>query len=373
MRLGIVGGRLQGTEAVYLAREAGYETVLVDRSSDVPAGGLAHETHVLDVVAEPARALAVLATCDLVLPACEDRATLGWLDHRLAERDIPLLFDPAAYDLTCSKLRSDRLFARVGVPHPLPWPACGFPAVVKPSGASGSRGVRVVASAGELEVARHALESQGHEVVIQQYVAGPSLSVEVVRYGGDTRVLLPTALEFDRSHDCARVTAPVEVSPVVLAGLRDTALRLAEALDLRGVMDVEVMVDGDVPRVIEIDARLPSQTPTAVYHACGLNLVEVLAQAFMDGRLPAGGCAVDRAVLYEHVRVAGGRAEVLGEHVMAGAGPLRLVPGFFGADVALTDRGCGEPWAATVICRGVTLSDCRRKAERARMAMAAAR
>ena len=42
--------------------------------------------------------------------------------------------------------------------------------------------------------------------------------------------------------------------------------------------------------------------------------------------------------------------EVLGEHVMGGAGPLRPVPGFFGADEALTDYAPGRAeWAATLI------------------------
>ena len=42
--------------------------------------------------------------------------------------------------------------------------------------------------------------------------------------------------------------------------------------------------------------------------------------------------------------------EVLGEHVMGGARPLRLVPGFFGADEALTDYAPGRAeWAATLI------------------------
>ncbi len=56
MRLAIVGGKLQGTEAAYLAGEAGYEVVLIDRRPDRPAAGLAAEVHVFDVTADPARA-----------------------------------------------------------------------------------------------------------------------------------------------------------------------------------------------------------------------------------------------------------------------------------------------------------------------------
>lgn len=35
--MGIVGGKLQGMEAVYLARRAGIRTLVIDRREDAPA------------------------------------------------------------------------------------------------------------------------------------------------------------------------------------------------------------------------------------------------------------------------------------------------------------------------------------------------
>src|SRR5665647_709377 len=66
------------------------------------------------------------------------------------------------------------------------------------------------------------------------------------------------------------------VAPGTLAAFNAAALRLAAGLGLNGLMDVEVMVRGAEPKVLEIDARLPSQTPTAVYWSSGLNSVELL-------------------------------------------------------------------------------------------------
>jgi 3-methylornithine--L-lysine ligase len=138
MKLAIVGGKLQGTEAVYLAAKAGYETVLFDRRPAPPAAGLADVQHVLDVTADEERTKALLLACDAVLPACEDDDTLAWLAAKLPAWGIPFLFDLDAYRVTSSKLASNRLFAELDVSRPLGWPACGFPAVVKPSTASGS-------------------------------------------------------------------------------------------------------------------------------------------------------------------------------------------------------------------------------------------
>jgi pyrrolysine biosynthesis protein PylC len=244
------------------------------------------------------------------------------------------------------------LFAALDVPRPLPWPECGFPAVVKPSEASGSEAVSVVGSAAELGEALAALERGGHVPVVQELVAGPSLSLEVIAARGRAFTLLPTALEFDAGYDCKRVTAPVECAPEVLASLDEAGRRLAHGVGLDGLMDVEVMVRGLEPKVIEIDARLPSQTPTAVYHCCGVNMVQLLVELLVEGREPQVDLTPKAGVVYQHVRAIRGAIEVVGEHALAHARPLARRAGFFGASEVLTDYVDGAPeWVATMIFR----------------------
>jgi len=388
VRLAVVGGKLQGTEAVYLARTAGYETVLVDRREGRPAAGLADRVVVLDVTADEAASRAVLGVCDAVLPACEDDATLAWLDAHVPAWGVPLLFDLAAYRVTSSKLASNRLAADLGVQGPRPWPGCGLPAVVKPSSASGSEGVAVVRDEAGLAAARERLEAAGHEVVVEEYVAGPSLSIEVLAAGGRAVPLQTTGLEFDEGYDCKRVVAPVgeaaagetpaAASPTgssdwsrsvpagTLAALDDMAVRLAEGLGLAGLMDVEVMVAADGPRLLEIDARIPSQTPTAVLWSSGLNLLEGLVSCVKRGAPPPVDRVPRRACVYQHVHAESGALKVLGEHVMGSARPLQLVEGFHGADEALTDYVAGAPrWSATLICTGATVAEAQERADAA--------
>ena len=384
MRLLIVGGKLQGTEAAYLAAKAGWETVLVDRHDAPPAAGLADMHVIADITADEARARTLATSCDAVLPACEDETTLAWLAARVPQWGVPFLFDLDAYRVTASKLASRRMFATLDVPRPAAWPSGGLPAVVKPSTASGSEGVVVAHDETELEAARGELEAAGHDVVIEEYVPGPSLSIEVLAWGGRAVPLQVTGLEFDAAYDCKRVVAPVgeaaEGSPAavgldgachwdaavgagVLEALDAAALRIALGLRLNGLMDVEVMVGGPEPKVLEVDARLPSQTPTAVYWSSGLNIVELLAETARVGVPPAVDRTARRAAVYQHVRASGGLLEVLGEHVMGSAGPLKLVPGFFGADEALTDYAPGRrEWAATLIVAAATTSEARRRA-----------
>ena len=295
--------------------------------------------------------------------------------------------------------------------------------MVKPNVGSGSAGVEVVWSKPELALARARLAAQGAAAVVEEFVAGPSLSVDMVSFGGETadagadlaRVRQGLGLQAGGRAGPGAAVDPASqgggsdvVSASTLEALDEAARRLAGAVGrvepatvpglqheprgLCGVMDVEAMVPADgVPRVIEIDARLPSQTPACAFHASDVNLIEVLATAFAAGAVPpalAGGrpaaTAARRGAVYEHVLVADGRVQVLGEHVVGAAGPLRRYDGLWGADVVLTDgpverpvaRGVvvldevraaragapSERWVAVIMTRGETASEARSRA-----------
>ena len=113
MRLAVVGGKLQGTEAAYLAGEAGYEVVLIDRRPGAPGGRPGRRGPRLRRDHRPgARPRPCLLSCDAVLPACEDDRALAFLASFVPGIGVPLLFDLDAYAVTQSKLRSNALFER---------------------------------------------------------------------------------------------------------------------------------------------------------------------------------------------------------------------------------------------------------------------
>jgi pyrrolysine biosynthesis protein PylC len=146
------------------------------------------------------------------------------------------------------------------------------------------------------------------------------------------------------------------------------AVTLAEAVGLSGIMDVEAILHEGHLKVLEIDARFPSQTPIAVYHSTGINMVQGLARIF-DGQgtreavsaptLPTGGSVL------EHIRVRHGQLSVCGEQIMAEDGPLHLEADFFGADEALTSHAPGKhEWVATLMVKGSDLEDAREGRDR---------
>lgn len=361
-RIGLVGGVLQGVEAAYLAREAGYHVTVIDRNPEVPALALAHQAHVFDVRKEPARFRKLLLAMDAILPATEEKETLDFLADISQEVGRIFLHDPSAYAISSSKVRSNTFFSNHNIPVPKKWPDCHFPLIVKPSGASGSHGVHVVEDRRVFEsVLSQIKQHYGEEIVIEAYQNGPSLSLEVIAQQGRGVGYLITELEFDDRLDCKRVYAPSRGCRDVNENLERISLDIARHLKLNGLMDVEVIVhsqDGSLV-VLEMDARFPSQTPMAVYHASGINLLDEWVKVHVRGQpvgpvIPGPGCA-----WLEHVFVQESRLEFIGETRLPPWSQVQVWPSgsFFGATLALTDYQVGKKFfKSTLIFTGADWS-----------------
>jgi len=355
MRLCIVGGGLQGMEAAYLAKRAKIETVVIDRNPRAPALSMGDESVVMDVVSKEARATRIYSDCDAVIPTNEDMRTLRSMVQLFRGLEVPLIHDQSSYEVTFSKLSSDELMERLSIPMPSPWPECGFPVVIKPSRSSGSHGIYRANSPRQLREGKRLAKRYDHDYIIQEFVDGPSISIEVISNGDEVVPMITTQLYFDETFDCKMVCSPARVEGTVDDCFRSISERIAAGLGLKGIMDVEAMVSGHIPKVIEIDARLPSQTPSAVFHSHRVNMVEVLVEMFVNGGPPRVRTGRERSAIYEHVMVKDGILSFRGEGIMRMADNPRVVENLFGADVMITDY---EPrkksWVATIICTGST-------------------
>jgi len=357
MHVAIIGGRLQGLEAVYLAKKAGWQTLLIDKEPLVPAAGLCDRFLCLDLLTTTDHhQLQAAFDCDidLIIPALENRSVLDTLTTLSAQAGEPLAFDPAAYDLSSSKLKSDRFFASLKLPQPQPWPEGTFPYIAKPSGSSGSEGVKLLENEAKLQRFLKDTVTTLDQLVIQEYIEGPSYSIEVIGDGKRFITLQVTDLYMDEQYDCKRVVAPSSLNAKQQADFATLAVTLAANIGLKGIMDLEVILHDQQLKLLEIDARLPSQTPTAVYHSTGVNMLELLASVFAGAggplQTPPPLPAHPKAAIFEHIVVKNGYLQTAGEHIIASAGPLSHEFHFYGADEALTDYRPGlTNWVATLI------------------------
>ncbi|HMM05138.1 MAG TPA: 3-methylornithine--L-lysine ligase PylC [Clostridiales bacterium] len=345
----VVGGRLQGVEALYLAAKAGMETVLIDKESSPLGKEICGRFLCKDVLQYNTDLVKVLEEADFVLPALENKEALTVLKYLSEHHDIRLIYDEHAYQICSSKQRSDAMMKAVGLPVPLHYPGGKAPFIVKPSGKSGSEGVRKIDCEEELKAFFEDYDRK--EWVTEEYLTGPSYSLEVMGIPGDYSTYHVTELLMDPVYDCKRVLSCPGFPAKEKAQFESLAVALSEMVRLHGIMDVEVIEHDGVFKILEIDARIPSQTPITVYHATGWNLMSELAIKF--GKQRHRNSVLwdkEKYVALEQIQVNGNHVAVVGEHRLADAGVLSHLYQFCGADEALTDYAPGKTvWAATMI------------------------
>lgn len=341
-------------EAVYLAHKAGWEVTLIDKDPYAPAAGLCDRFHHLDVLADSDSVIRNIKNAGLIIPALENIDALGRLEQIADAAGVPLAFDSFSHSISSSKVKSDKLFIEKGISAPAYWPEANLPVVVKPSGLSGSSGViRIDTLLGLWSILEMTKHYPGNWVV-QEFLSGPLYSLEVMGSRGSFVTYRATELEVDAVYDCKRVLAEAELNSQQEKQFREMAVKIAEAVNLTGIMDVEVINHNGVLKVLEIDARLPSQTPTVVYKSTGVNMVEHLFNVYALGNLPGATCLESaKGVVYEHIRVTPMGIETLGEHIIADAGPLGYHEDMWGADEVITNYSPGRQyWVATLIITG---------------------
>ena len=335
VKVAIIGGRLQGTEAVYLARKAGFTSVLIDRLENPPAKGMCSVFVQLDVCEKSALLLETLKSCDFILPAIENIEALCALRELKEEYNLNVAFDFDAYAISASKLRSDDLFHKHKIPAPRYYPEGQPPYIAKRSAGSGSEDVRLLTTETE---ASALYETDRGEWVVQEYLEGLAYSIEVIGAPGQYTSYQMTEIHVDKDYDCCLVTCPCP--GVDAKALSAMAIQIAELIQLKGIMDLEVIIHEGEMKVLEIDARLPSQTPTAVLHSTGINLLSELHRLFCGDWTRHSGAAVfahEKIVAYEHIKASARGIDLYGEGILAQSAPLYLYQNRVGAGEVLTD------------------------------------
>jgi pyrrolysine biosynthesis protein PylC len=346
MKILIVGGKLQGIEITYLAKKAGYYSIVVDKNQDAPAADLGDRFRQLDAFLEE-EMLALYEEVDVVIPAIENKKVLQKLLQYGELTHTKVVFDQTSYEISSSKRLSNDLFQALGLPLPEKFPNCEYPIIIKPDDLSGSSQVYKVFSKEEAEAI---LASNHNQMVIQEYLEGNSYSLEVLGDGENFYYPQITEVVVDEHYDCKRIIAPANVDEALEEEFLSIAHKIANSLKIKGLFDIEVIHHKGILKLLEIDARFPSQTPISIYQSCGINMVAVLAELAL-GTFKGMEKTKSRICYYQQIVVKEGYIQVLGEHVMEACSHLKMIKGFFGADEAITDyvEGCKQFHAIMMI------------------------
>ena len=164
----------------------------------------------------------------------------------------------------------------------------GFPVLVRPSYVLGGRAMVIAYDLNTVQeyVAQAALMGPARPVLIDQFLEeATEVDVDALADGED--VVIGGVMEHIEeagvhSGDSSCVLPPVSLSPSVLARIRDYTKRLAKALQVVGLMNVQYAIQRDTVYVLEVNPRA-SRTVPYVSKATGVPLAKVAAR-LMAGR-----------------------------------------------------------------------------------------
>lgn len=156
-----------------------------------------------------------------------------------------------------------------------------YPCIMKPTDNAASRGVALIHDYEELINTYDYSKKQSHsgQVIIEEYMNGPEVSVEVLSYKGSAYVLQITDKLTTGAPHFVEVghNQPSQLNEDIKEKIRDLAGRAVKAIGIEnGPAHVEIIVTDQGPKIVELGARLGGDCITShlVYLSTGIDMMK---------------------------------------------------------------------------------------------------
>ncbi len=165
----------------------------------------------------------------------------------------------------------------------------GYPVVVRPSYVLGGRAMEIVYNDSELEeYMRTAVKaSPNHPVLVDKYLLGTEIEVDAISDGDD--VLIPGIMEhIERagvhSGDSIAVYPAQSISTAQRELIVDYTTRLAKALQVKGIINIQYVIFEDQLYVLEVNPR-SSRTVPFLSKVTDIPMVQLATRAALGQKL----------------------------------------------------------------------------------------
>lgn len=300
-RMMILGASALQVPAIKAAKEMGYEIILVDYDENAVGFPLADVKLVVSTLdMEEVYKQALIYKPDVVITSTSDGPvrTAAYVNEKLGKKP-----DLSYEDALCATIKSNmrNRLKENHVPVPAYYTADNFESfqaaaealddcIVKPSDNAGSRGVVLLEGnqkQEEKELRRiyeySKKNSRNGIVMIEEFMAGPEVSVEAITVDGETEIIAitdkyitPPPYFVELAH-----SEPSRLSEEIQGQIRDIALQAIRAIRLQnGPSHTEVKITEKGPKIVEIAARLGGDfiTSRLVPLSTGVDLVGASVQ-----------------------------------------------------------------------------------------------
>ena len=221
----------------------------------------------------------------------------------------------------------------------------GYPVLVRPSFVLGGRAMEIVFSEQQLDGFYQEAEdaNPGQPVLVDKYLLGKEAEVDVISDGVDT--LVPGIMEhIERagvhSGDSMAVYPAVSLSESIMAQMVTSACKIARALNVKGLMNIQFVVQNETAYVLEVNPRA-SRTVPYLSKVTGIPMVDLATRCMMGKTLKEMGYASGLWVLGSpNVGVS---SQVAGIDNLADRYPKAHAPGYIVTEQAFIDGVASLP------------------------------
>ena len=165
----------------------------------------------------------------------------------------------------------------------------GYPVLVRPSFVLGGRAMEIVFSEDHLNRFYGEAEdaNPGQPVLVDKYLLGKEAEVDVISDGEDT--LVPGIMEHVEragvhSGDSMAVYPPISLSDSVQAQMVVSACKIARALGVKGLMNIQFVIQDEIAYVLEVNPRA-SRTVPYLSKVTGIPMVDLATRCMMGEKL----------------------------------------------------------------------------------------
>ena len=209
----------------------------------------------------------ILGTKAEDVDAAEDRELF---DEILEKNKIPRAAGGTVYTAEEAKAVAHRL---------------GYPVLVRPSYVLGGQGMQIAISDAEIEEFMNIINriAQDHPILVDKYLEGKEIEVDAVCDGTD--ILIPGIMEhIERtgvhSGDSISVYPAPTISRTVKEKIADYTGRLAKALHVKGLINIQFIAIGEEVYVIEVNPR-SSRTVPYISKVTGIPIVDLATEVII--------------------------------------------------------------------------------------------
>jgi len=207
----------------------------------------------------------ILGTDAKDVDAAEDRELF---DEILEECEIPRPRGETVYKVKEAKEAANRL---------------GYPVLVRPSYVLGGQGMQIATNDNDIDGFMEIINriAQEHPILVDKYILGKEIEVDAVCDGKD--ILIPGIMEhIERagvhSGDSISVYPVQSLSDTVKSKVVEYTKKLAKALHIKGMINIQFIADGEDVYVIEVNPR-SSRTVPYISKVTGVPIISLATRA----------------------------------------------------------------------------------------------